>query len=177
MKKMSDYDKISLKALGIDFIIWTTAFFITCLLNKYVNGLAQYIGHYFLPSICFLSDRISVYKFKGNFLNKENSKERGYYTLKTRMYGCLVCGSISFCCMVVGLIRYLVHLLWCKILLYILSIFMATKLLASLDTSSYWQNSHKYEVICIKIATYSYDAIAKLKSGYSATKAISDGVI
>lgn len=26
MKKMSDYDKISLKALGIDFIIWTTAF-------------------------------------------------------------------------------------------------------------------------------------------------------
>lgn len=47
MKKMSDYDKISLKALGIDFIIWTTAFFITCLLNKYVNGLAQYIGRYF----------------------------------------------------------------------------------------------------------------------------------
>lgn len=31
MKKMSDYDKISLKALEIDFIIWTTAFFITCL--------------------------------------------------------------------------------------------------------------------------------------------------
>lgn len=153
------------------------SFFITCLLNKYVNGLAQYIGHYFLPSICFLSDGISVYKFKGNFLNKENSKERGYYILKTRMYGCLVCGSISFCCMVVGLIRYLIHLLWCKILLYILSIFMATKLLASLDTSSYWQNSHKYEVICIKIATYSYDAIAKLKSGYSAIKAISDGVI
>lgn len=108
---MDDYTKISLKALGVDLIAWPVAFILTFLIVTYANDLAQYIGHYFLPSICFLSDGISVYKFKGNFLNKENSKERGYYTLKTRMYGCLVCGSISFCCMVVGLIRYLIHLL------------------------------------------------------------------
>lgn len=48
MKKMGDYTKISLKALGVDLIAWPVAFILTFLIVTYANDLAQYISGYFL---------------------------------------------------------------------------------------------------------------------------------
>lgn len=65
----------------------------------------------FFVSACLLADGISVYKFKGDFLNEKNVGEEGYYLLKVRMYVGLGLGAIAFCGMIVSLIRYLIHLL------------------------------------------------------------------
>ena len=111
MKKMDDYTKISLKALGVDLIAWPVAFILTFLIVTYANDLAQYISGYFFVSACLLADGISVYKFKGDFLNEKNVGEEGYYLLKVRMYVGLGLGAIAFCGMIVSLIRYLIHLL------------------------------------------------------------------
>lgn len=111
MKKMDDYTKISLKALGVDLIAWPVAFILTFLIVTYANDLAQYISGYFFVSACLLVDGISIYKFKGDFLNEKNVGEEGYYLLKVRMYVGLGLGAIAFCGMIVSLIRYLIHLL------------------------------------------------------------------
>lgn len=56
MKKMDDYTKISLKALGVDLIAWPVAFILTFLIVTYANDLAQYISGYFFCE-CMSSGR------------------------------------------------------------------------------------------------------------------------
>lgn len=77
MKKMDDYTKISLKALGVDLIAWPVAFILTFLIVTYANDLAQYISGYFFVSACLLADGISVYKFKGDFFKRKKCWRRG----------------------------------------------------------------------------------------------------
>ena len=49
---------------------------LTFLIVTYANDLAQYISGYFFVSACLLADGISVYKFKGDFLNEKMLEKR-----------------------------------------------------------------------------------------------------